>query len=236
MVVPCFNEAHRLQQEPFLYFLKTHPQCAFVFVNDGSTDNTANLLEALVALNPKAMNVLSQKKNQGKAAAVRAGILKALEWNPKKVGYLDADLAISPEECYRLSTFVKGKIDFVFGSRIKLIDNHIERKWYRFLIGRCIATLISKMLGLSVYDTQCGGKVFTASLAASLFENPFISRWLFDVELFFRALQIYGKVDFIKKSKEIPVRRWIDTTDSKVPLTYGLFLWFDLLKIYNTYR
>lgn len=236
LVVPCFNEAHRLQQKRFLHFLKTHAHCAFIFVDDGSTDNTTQVLATLAASNPKAIFVLTQKKNQGKAAAVRAGILKAKEWNPKKVGYLDADLAISPEECYRLSTFVKAETDFVFGSRIKLIDNHIERKWYRFLIGRFIATLISKMLGLPVYDTQCGGKVFTTSLGVSLFEKPFISRWLFDVELFFRALKIYGKVGFVEKSKEIPVRQWIDTADSKVPLTYGFWLWFDLLKIYNTYR
>jgi dolichyl-phosphate beta-glucosyltransferase len=236
LVVPCYNEAHRLQLELFLDFLKTHPHCAFIFVDDGSTDNTSQVLATLAASNPEAIQVVTQKKNQGKAESVRIGTLKALEWKPEKVGFLDADLSITPEECYRLSTYVEKQTSFVFGSRIKLLDNRIERKWYRFLIGRLIATLISKMLNLPVYDTQCGGKVFAASLGPTLFDKPFISRWLFDVELFFRALNLYGKAGFTEKSKEVPVRQWVDTTDSKVPLSYGFWLWLDLIKIYNAYH
>jgi glycosyltransferase involved in cell wall biosynthesis len=186
--------------------------------------------------NKLSIRVLVQNQNQGKAEAVRVGMLEALKLNPKKIGFLDADLSVTSEECFRLSKYINATILFVFGSRIKKIDNTIERKWYRFFIGRVIATIISKMLSLPVYDTQCGGKVFDASIVRMLFEKCFISRWLFDVELFFRAMEGLGKEEFRQKSMEVPVEQWIDTPDSKVPFGYAFSLWFDLIKIYKKYR
>lgn len=235
LVVPCYNEAKRFQAEKWEAFIKTHPECGIVLVDDGSTDNTLELLTQLAQKNRTNISVLAHAHNSGKAAAVRIGMLEALQAKPEKIGFLDADLSVTPQECLRLSQYITSDITFVFGSRIKKIDNVIQRKWYRFLIGRFIATLISKMLTLPVYDTQCGAKVFATSLVPILFEKPFISQWLFDVELFFRALKHYGKPLFIKRSREIPISQWIDTADSKVPLGYGFSLWFDLLKIYKAY-
>ena len=213
-----------------------HPKCHLLFVDDGSTDHTVEIISAMKKGNPNGISLLQLNKNKGKATAVRAGMLAALKTDSQKIGYIDADLAVHPTEAYRLSTFVTEKTPFVFGSRIKKIDTVIERKWYRFLIGRAIATLISKMLSLPVYDTQCGGKVFAGELVWALFEKPFLSRWLFDVELFFRGLHLFGKDQFVKKAKEVPITQWIDTSDSKVPWRYGLLIWFDLLKIYRAYK
>ena len=236
LVVPCYNEAHRLDKKRFKQFLNSNPNCALIFVDDGSTDRTGVMLKKWVTQNKLSIKVLVQNQNEGKAEAVRVGMLEALKLNPKKIGFLDADLSISSEECFRLSKYINASILFVFGSRIKKIDNTIERKWYRFFIGRVIATIISKMLSLPVYDTQCGGKVFDASIVCMLFERCFISRWLFDVELFFRAMNGLGKEEFRQKSMEIPVEQWIDTPDSKVPFSYAFSLWFDLIKIYKEYR
>ena len=236
LVVPCYNEVHRLEKKKFEQFLNSNPNCALIFVDDGSKDSTGKMLKKWQVQNKLLITVLEQKRNQGKAQAVRVGMLEALKLNPKKIGFLDADLSVTPEECFRLSKYINPSILFVFGSRIKKIDNIIERKWYRFLIGRVIATIISKMLSLPVYDTQCGGKVFDASIVLMLFEKCFISRWLFDVEVFFRAINGLGKEEFRQKSMEVPLEKWIDTPDSKVPFGYAFLLWIDLIKIYKDYR
>ena len=127
------------------------------------------------------------------------------------------------------------KTEFVFGSRIKKIDNTIERRWFRFIIGRMIATAISKVLNLAVYDTQCGCKLFSRNTAQLAFKTSFISPWLFDVEIFFRLKNYYGIRAFKTKSAEIPLKNWRDQGESKIQWTYGFKMWFDLLKIKRAY-
>ncbi len=101
---------------------------------------------------------------------------------------------------------------------------------------RIIATFISKILGISVYDTQCGCKIFSSDLSKKLFYSPFISKWLFDVELFFRVISIYGKENLKYHVREIPLSSWIDTSDSRVKITYFFKLWIDLYKISKKYN
>ena len=149
---------------------------------------------------------------------------------------MDADLSTDINECISLSKRVKEKITFVFGSRILKIDNNIKRKWHRFFFGRVIATFISKILGVAVYDTQCGCKIFSSELSKKIFNSPFISKWLFDVELFFRVISIYGRENLKNHVREIPLSSWIDTSDSRVKMTYFFKLWIDLYKISKKYN
>ncbi len=116
------------------------------------------------------------------------------------------------------------------------IGSTIKRNTKRFFIGRIIATFISNILDLKVYDTQCGCKIFSKELAAQLFREKFISKWLFDVELFKRMLAIYGKETALEKMIEIPLKKWIDKGDSKVKFSYFFKLWVDLIKINNAYK
>ena len=112
----------------------------------------------------------------------------------------------------------------------------MERRFSSFLIGRIVATFISNILGIKVYDTQCGCKVFKSSLVDTLFGDPFVSKWLFDVELFSRMLCAYGKEEALEKMDEIPVKQWIDKGDSKVKLSYALRLWYDLFVIHKNHN
>ena len=153
-----------------------------------------------------------------------------------RFAYLDADLSTSLEECLRLSEGIDENCRFIFGSRILKTDNQIERKWYRFLIGRVVATAISTLLGISVYDTQCGCKILQRELVELAFKDDFSSRWLFDVEIFFRLIRAFGKEEMIAFSKEVPLDQWIDTEDSRVKFTYMFRLWVDLATIYFRYR
>lgn len=237
IVVPCYNESERLETAIFEDFLKTHPQLTFCFVNDGSTDQTLRVLKKMEQQYPERVNLIDQNKNLGKANAVRLGMRTILkEKNCDRIAFLDADLSTPLEECYALAKKIDKHTQFVFASRLKKLDNHIQRKWYRFLIGRVIATLISKMLKLPVYDTQCGCKIFSTEIIPVAFEKPFLSRWLFDVEIFFRLKKFYGINNFIAFSKEVPLNRWVDLGDSRIEPSYGLLVWKDLFKIYRKYK
>jgi len=241
LVIPCYNEAYMLPQlrENYLSFLDDSTDVILCFVNDGSKDNTLNILEDLKKSAPNKIEILSYNDNQGKAEAVLRGMVHCNEkFEHNYIGYLDADLATSLSEAMRVKNILVNnpELSFVFGSRIAKLGSTIERSYFRFFVGRIIATIISKILALPVYDTQCGCKVFRKETSQKLFVEPFISKWLFDVELFFRMYQAYGKQEAIKKMKEIPLDAWIDPGDSKVSFTYFFKLWFDLRRINKEYK
>ncbi len=152
------------------------------------------------------------------------------------MAYLDADLATSLEECYSYKHYIADGKQFVFASRILKIGSVVERKFSRFFAGRIIATCISGILDLKVYDTQCGCKVFTPEIGEIAFTKPLLSKWLFDVELFSRILKHYGKSDAIPLMEEVPVKRWVDQGESKVKLTYFFKLWVDLYSIWKAHQ
>jgi glycosyltransferase involved in cell wall biosynthesis len=236
-VVPCYNEAERLNASKFIEFLKKNKEVNIIFSDDGSTDTTLTILEKIRTKIPNKVFIFKNKINKGKAAAVYAAFQYAHKFLTfDKIGYLDADLATSLEEGFDISTYIKNEIQFAFGSRIRKIDNIIIRKYHRFFIGRVIATVISYQLKIPVYDTQCGCKFFSKELSESIFIEPFISKWLFDVEIFHRIIKAKGIENIVKISKEIPLKLWIDTDDSKVKPSYFFKLWSDLFQINKKYK
>lgn len=237
IIVPCYNEYSRLPLSEIKNFLEKEPKATLFFIDDASTDNTIARLLALEEEFPTNILKLSNSKNLGKAASVRKAVLHCLEQNiGENYGYLDADLATSLEECYSYLSYLQDGKAFVFASRILKIGSVVERKFSRFLSGRIIASFISNILDIKVYDTQCGCKVFTKEIAAIAFDKPFISKWLFDVEIFSRILVHYGKSNALELMDEIPVKKWIDKGDSKVKLSYFFRLWVDLYSIWRSHQ
>ncbi|WP_394974635.1 glycosyltransferase [uncultured Croceitalea sp.] len=236
IIVPCYNEANRLPIKSFSNFLAKEKEVSILFVNDASTDNTIDILNQLESQYQNQVSILENSKNKGKAESIRNGVLYALEKDPRQLAYLDADLATSLEECYSYNNYLIDGKEFVFASRILKIGSVVERKFSRFFFGRIIATIISNILDIKVYDTQCGCKVFTKRIAELIFQKPFISKWLFDVELFSRILNYFGKEKALNLMNEIPVKRWVDIGDSKVKMSYFFQLWIDLYKIQKTHN
>ena len=237
IIIPAFNEASKLDIKAYREFLLKNSLASLLFVNDASTDDTFSLLEPLKIEFKAQVDILSNKSNIGKAESVRAGMLFAIKnIDAVKYAYLDADLATSLEECLKVAKSLNEKIQLSFGSRILTVDSNIQRKAYRHYIGRIVATAISNTLKLSIYDTQCGCKVFDKALSNQLFQEPFISKWLFDVELFFRTMQILGREGIASKIHEYPLKRWIDKGESKVQFSYFFKLWLDLFKIRKQYK
>lgn len=123
-----------------------------------------------------------------------------------------------------------------FGSRVKRLGIRLERSGLRHYVGRVFATEASMLLGLPVYDTQCGAKLFKSSLAQEVFREPFQSRWFFDVEIFFRLLAVLGRARVEREIIEVPLDSWIEKGSTKVGWTDFLRAPFELLRIYWFYR
>src|SRR6478752_7036789 len=140
IVVPCYNERKGLVISDFLRFIDSNPDSLICFVNDGSSDNTQEILESIRTARPNQVHVVALEKNSGKAEAVRRGINFCNDnFNHQYIGYLDADLATTLEEFIELESYLKGNTSFVFGSRIMKVGSLIQRDFNRFLIGRIIA-------------------------------------------------------------------------------------------------
>ena len=221
IVVPCFNEATRLDPAAFAEVF-ADARLAVLAVDDGSSDDTRAVLARIAASHPGRMEVASLTSNSGKAAAVRHGLRQALEAGAEVVGYADADFATPPSELSRLlDELERANAEVVLGSRIRRLGADIVRSPVRHLIGRVFATVAASAVGVPVYDTQCGAKFFrrTRALDAALAE-PFTSRWSFDVELLGRLFGSLpaGEAADPARALEVPLREWRDVGGSKLQL------------------
>jgi len=241
IVVPCYNEAQRLPTAMFASFVIPDRRLRFLLVNDGSTDGTITVLEDLARHAPERIEVLDLVQNRGKAETVRRGIMHALQSRPDYVGFWDADLATPLDEiaefCHILD--VRPDTEMVLGARVKLMGRAIERKAYRHYFGRVFATTAALVLNLPIYDTQCGAKLFRGTeTTRKVFETPFLSRWVFDVEIIARYKAYMGKRGriVIPAIYEYPLHQWRDVGTSKVHAVDAVQAYVDLAKISLRYR
>ncbi len=223
LVVPCYNEEKRLDVNAFTSFALPGHFVDFRFVDDGSKDETARVLESIASARGGVV-VQRLERNSGKAEAVRQGFVAALAEKPDYVGYWDADLAAPLSELADFVGLVESRrdVDIVFGSRVKLMGRSIERLAWRHYLGRISATLVSLTLKLPIYDTQCGHKLFRATdLLARVFAEPFLTRWVFDVEILarFLAMDPHGRDHVASSIYEYPLKHWVDVRGSKVKPT-----------------
>jgi dolichyl-phosphate beta-glucosyltransferase len=238
VVVPCFNEEHRLRGADFLSFIASHPHASLCFVDDGSRDGTVAVLEALRSRCPERILVHCLPKNGGKAEAVRSGLLQVAanrQW--PVVGYWDADLSTPLDEVDRLLGALRDDpgCQLVLGSRVKRLGAHIERRMSRHIMGRIFATCASAILGFEVYDSQCGAKLLRVEMARVLFADPFLTRWLFDLEMLVRLRNTIGP-SAMEATREVPLERWKEVGGSKLGLSDMINVPLELLKIKAHYN
>lgn len=238
IIIPCYNEAKRLHVSEFIQFSIDNPNYYFLFVNDGSTDKTDEVIGEIIKGRKDKVFYLELNSNKGKATAVREGMLSASKQNIFSIiGYLDADLSIPLIEVKRLlSNFNSRNINFVFASRIQIVGSNIKKKLLRHIIGRIFATIASMMLNIKVYDTQCGAKFFKGEIVDLLFKDIFKSKWVFDIEIFFRYKNIFKNVDINSMAKEIPLEHCLHVNGSKIKLIQYVNVPIDMIKIYYEYK
>jgi glycosyltransferase involved in cell wall biosynthesis len=235
-VIPCYNEEKRFDVAAVDSYLSANVGIDIVLVNDGSRDGTFALLETLRSRWAKRVILVDQQPNQGKGEAVRVGILRAIASGATYVGYFDADLS-TPLDA--VTEFIRvldknPEIDIVLGARVALLGRQIERRPLRHYFGRVFATAASIALALPVYDTQCGAKLIRVGTGVRrIFDDPFESRWIFDVELLARYLNECGSQ---KGLYELALQRWTDVGDSRVKMWDFVRAAVEITSIYRKYR
>ncbi|WP_142783954.1 glycosyltransferase [Changchengzhania lutea] len=237
IIIPCFNEAQRINRNSFLEFSKHNSNINFLFVDDGSTDNTSIVLKEL-SNKSHLLDYKTLTENCGKGEAIRRGILSN-NGNLNTydfVGYMDADLSVPLEEINYLLNALRARknIEFILSIRVGRLGAEINRNFYRHYLGRIFATFVSLLLKEPIYDSQCGAKLIHTSHVKSLFDKPFISTWLFDVELIARWKISVKNYD--QKILEYPLNNWQEIKGSKLKLSHFLLAPIELIKIWSIYR
>ena len=160
-------------------------------------------------------------------------MLHALADTAQYAGFIDADLSAPLTEVATLRDELDAypEVWAAFGSRVKLLGRRVERYATRHYLGRVFATGASLALGLPVYDSQCGLKLFRPTAeVGDAFTTPFRSRWLFDVELLDRLATAAG-ADLHRRIHEVPLRAWADPGGSKLRLRDFLRVPFQLAMV-----
>jgi len=220
VIIPCYNEEERLLSKEFHDFVDSNLGYHLCFVNDGSTDKTLNVLNTLKKGRETNISVYNCEKNGGKGEAVRQGVLH-LAKDPQLdyIGYLDADLSTDFRDFDDLvKTIETSDFKIVSGSRMTRMGANIAKESARAIISKTINFIIRTILGMSFNDTQCGAKIMDKDIVKHMFKDKFITRWIFDVEIFMRMKKYYGKEKAISYICEQPLKQWIHADGSKLSM------------------
>src|ERR1700675_385904 len=187
IIIPAYNEGARLGgtlDRVLNHITDRRWDAEVIVVNDGSRDNTAELVRARAKLNPE-VRLIENPGNRGKGYSVRNGMLNA---HGEILLFTDADLSSPIEEANKLFAAIEGGADVAIGSRWVQPDMQAKRQsLLRQFYGRIFNLALRILLGLKFKDTQCGFKAFTRSSARILFPRQTIERWGFDAELLYIA-------------------------------------------------
>ncbi len=244
VVIPCYNEEKRLKPDAFIDELLKNFNLTFLFVNDGSKDNTMSLIQKICASHPLRALSLSLDRNSGKGEAVRRGMLYLSEKGLYNIiGFWDADLAVPLSEILELADVFRQNpnVRVVIGSRVHLAGRLIEHVNLRHYIGRLFATIMCWTFDFKIYDTQCGAKLFDQKALSSIVQQPFCSKWIFDVELIIRISRLafsHNKNNWLTHDSwlyEMPVREWRNVGGTKRSFSAYSVAIFDYMTLVRKY-
>lgn len=225
IIIPAYNESQRIVptlNKILSYIAEQGWDAELIVVNDGSRDDTAEIVRRYAEKNPM-MRLLENPGNRGKGYSVRNGMLNA---RGRILLFSDADLSSPIEEAPKLFEAIVQGADVAIGSRWMRTDLQTGRQpWHRQLFGRVYNLILRVVLGLKFKDTQCGFKAFNRKAAQVIFPLQKIERWGFDPELLFLAEKNGFKV------VEIPVQWAHDENSTISPVRDGMRMFFEVLKI-----
>ncbi len=225
IIIPAYNESQRIAaslNRILAYINEQHWVAEIIVVNDGSRDNTADIVREYARAH-QMVTLVENPGNRGKGYTVRNGMMQA---RGDILLFTDADLSSPIEESRKLFAAIDRGADVTFGSRWLQAELQTERQpLYRQVFGRIFNLLLRMILGLKYKDTQCGFKAFTRRAAHHIFSRQMIDRWGFDPEILFLAEKFGYKVE------EVPVE-WAHDNRSKInPVTDGFKMFMEMLRV-----
>jgi glycosyltransferase involved in cell wall biosynthesis len=225
IVIPAYNEGERLRatlEKVLAYVHRQGWNAEVIVVNDGSRDNTADIVREFAEKDP-GLRLVENPGNRGKGYSVRNGMLQA---RGEVVVFSDADLSSPIEETPKLLQALARGADIAIGSRWLRAELQTQRQsLHRQLFGRVFNFLLRIILGLKFKDTQCGFKAFTRRAAQTILPLQRVERWGFDPEILFLA----RKLDF--RVEEVAVL-WGHSGGTRIhPLIDGARMFQEMLRI-----
>lgn len=225
IIIPAYNEAARLGftlDRVLSYVSQQTWDAEIVVVNDGSRDQTPDLVRSKSAAHPN-LRLIENPGNRGKGYSVRNGMLNAAG---EILLFTDADLSSPIEESVKLFAAIEAGADIAIGSRWLQPELQTHRQSLaRQLYGRIFNLVLRIFLGLKFKDTQCGFKAFRRRAAQAVFPLQQIERWGFDPELLFLARKSGLTV------QEVPVV-WSHSAGTRIsPLKDGMRMFLEVLAI-----
>jgi len=232
IIIPSFNEAVNFKRgclNQIVDYLRVHElPWQVILVDDGSTDGSNRLLARYCRQHHW---LFIQNSHQGKVAAVKAGVLAAI--NPY-ILFTDFDQATPITEVAKLLPYIDKKFDIIIGSREIKGASRRKEPFYRHLMGKVFNYLVQFIALRGIYDTQCGFKIFKTSVAKNLFQSlkvyqpkteTYAFTGAFDVELLYLAKKKRLKII------EVPIN-WTHAATTRVnPIRDSLRMFWDVLKI-----
>ncbi|MCP4141806.1 MAG: glycosyltransferase family 2 protein [Chloroflexi bacterium] len=207
VIIPAYNEEERII--PTIGAIASHVSIQgypweLVIADDGSTDNTIELVKSLGLAN---VRILVASKNGGKGSAVQRGILAA---RGEYILFVDADNSTPIEELESLlSKIIEKDFDIAIGSRAVEGAEEMKRSFFRQLLSDGLRWIVKYVFQIGVRDTQCGFKLYSREAAMKLHNTQTEMGFSFDLEILYLASKYGFKV------AEVPVA-WIDAPGSKV--------------------
>jgi glycosyltransferase involved in cell wall biosynthesis len=225
IVIPAYNEGERLGatlEKVLAYVRQQAWDAEVIVVNDGSRDNTAEIVREFAEKDPL-LRLVENPGNRGKGYSVRNGMLQA---RGGVVVFSDADLSSPIEEMPKLLDALAAGADIAIGSRWLRAELQTQRQsLHRQLFGRVFNLLLRIILGLKFKDTQCGFKAFTQRSAQTILPLQRIERWGFDPEILFLARKFGFRVE------EVAVT-WGHSGGTRLhPLVDGARMFQEMLRI-----
>jgi len=225
IIIPAFNEEKRISKTIKgieRYLDSKNISYEIIVVDDGSSDNTLNLVKGFSKNNNK-ITYITYEKNMGKGYAVREGVKNS---KGNLILFSDADLSTPITEMEKLIAAIKNGFDISIASRaLSNSEIIVSQHFYRKTMGKIFNILVQLLIYRGIKDTQCGFKCFTKKASQEIFKRCKINGFSFDVE----ALLIGKKLGF--KIKDIPVQ-WVNSPESRVhPIKHSLLMIKELLQI-----
>jgi len=225
IVIPAYNESARLGatlEKVLAYVHRQGWDAEVIVVNDGSRDNTAEIVRAYSVKDP-VLRLVENPGNHGKGYSVRNGMLNS---RGQIVLFSDADLSSPIEEAPKLFQALNAGADIAIGSRWLRAETQTQRQpLHRQIFGRIYNLILRLTLGLQFKDTQCGFKAFKQPAVHAIFPLQKIERWGFDPEILFLARKLKFKV------QEVPVT-WGHSGGTRInPLVDGSRMVMEMLRI-----
>ena len=227
IIIPLFNEQHRLSNnltilEKFLK-KKSKKDIEIIFINDGSYDNTNEIIKNFIHKNKKIykFKYISYKNNIGKGFAVKKGILASKNY---WILVCDADMSASPEQfdIWFKNNLIQKKDEAYFGARLHEQSN-VKALLVRKIIGFLLHMLLILLFNIKLFDTQCGFKVFNSHYIKKIFRKLKCNGYAYDVEITLLLKKHHIKII------ELPLK-WKHKDGSKVNLIKdSIKIFFDLI-------